>query len=462
MSRDDGITQPVQGGAPDLDAWLGCVVGTAPNNPVGLRRWQLDRAWQVVERVAAGNPFYRNRLRLPSARDAAAFRELSVTTKDDVVADCTAHPPYGSRTVCEPAASRQVVETSGTSGRGTEVYLLDEQDEAAVALAEAVGFSWVGVQPGWRVLLTFPIATSAAGQWYYAGLRLLGANVLAVGSYPVERKLEVLQRYGADLVIATPSYLDRLAHACERANMDPHKLGVRSLLVGGEPFSKSWAAKTATRWGAPVFEQYGCTERVFAWACPESAKRSDGPDVLHFTADNAYVEVIDPDSGSPVADGQEGEVIVTPLHADASPLVRFATRDKVQYRAPGSCACGRPLAGITAGRVQRYDDMMKIRAMNLWPRSIDAVVLDLPGVVEYRAVVRRGEGGDERIEFVIEPASDAIDPHHLVDEVVAVVQRSCGLRISAVELTDPGAISGSIPEGFVKVSRWTDRRNLAT
>lgn len=461
MNRDGLISRLANAhyiDADDLDRWLGCIAGIVPKDPLELHDWQLERAWQVVEQTMATNPYYRRRLRIPSARDAAAFRQLPLTTKDEVVADCAAHPPYGSRNMCEPSAARQVVETSGTSGRGKEVYLLDDQDAAAVAVAEAIGFSWAGVKPGWRVLLTLPIATGAAGQWYYAGLRLLGANVLAVGSFSAERKVDVLARYGADLVIATPSYLHRLAEACGQAGLDVRALGVRSLLVGGEPFNAAWAARTAQQWGAPVFEQYGCTERVFAWACPESANRSEGPDVLHFLADNAYVEVIDPESGDPVADGQEGEVIVTPLNADASPLVRFATRDRVQFRAPGSCVCGRPLPGITSGHVQRYDDMIKVRALNLWPRAIDSVVLDVPGVVEYRAVVRRGDRGHELVEFAIEPASDVIERQPLADAVSTAVYRHCGLRISAAELTDPGAISGSVPEGFVKVSRWTDRR----
>jgi phenylacetate-CoA ligase len=389
-------------------------------------------------------------------RDAEAFRSLPVTTKEEVVADCAAHPPYGSRTVGADTDIRHVVETSGTSGRGREVYALDEADEAAILQAEAVGFSWLGVREGTRVLHTLPVGITAAGLWYYWGLRLLGGNVFCAGSYPTERKVDILQRYRPEVLVGTPSYLQRLAAACEQRGLRPGDLGVRALLVAGEPFGVHWANGIEQRWGgARLHEQYGCTERAFAWTCPGGVLKGDGLSALHFPPEHAYIEILDPSSKEPVADGHCGELLVTPLRAWASPLLRFATRDRVRYVGPGSCPCGSDLPGIAAGDVQRYDDMIKVRGVNVWPRAVDAVVLGLPGVAEYRSTVQRTDDGQELIELRVEPSADAADD--LVDVVASVVRRTTGLNSRATRVA-PGEITGSIPEGFVKISRWRDLR----
>lgn len=416
----------------------------------------LDRAWAIAERAAATNPFYAPRLRLPAGRGAEDFRKLPVTTKDEVVADCVAHPPYGSRTVAEPAAIRHIVETSGTSGKGREVYALDASDEAAIFRAEAVGFWWAGVRPGTRVLLTLPVGVTAAGLWYYGGLRLLGANVLSAGSYSTERKVELLRRYGAEVVVATPSYIERLASACEQQGDDPRMLGVRSLMVAGEPYTDAWAQMIQDRWGATLHEQYGCTERVMGWSCPGGVLHDGALGTLHVPAELAYWEVVDPDSGTPVGDGEWGEMIITPLDAVASPLVRFATRDRVQYVAPGRCHCGRPVGGIRAGLVQRYDDMLKLRGVNIWPVTFDEAIFAVPGVRDYRGVVRRAADGAELVELRVECDAQARTSDVLRDVKVRV-RRDVGLGVD-VRPVATGELSRQVPAGFVKVSRWSDER----
>lgn len=438
-----------------FDTWtsLWDPAGPAPEE---LAAWQLDRAWEVAEDLASTNPFYRPRLDLPAGRTAEDFRSLPVTTKSEVVADCEAHPPYGSRTVCPPEEIRHVVETSGTSGKGREVYALDHGDEEAIFRAEAVGFWWAGARPGSRVLLTLPVGVSAAGLWYYGALRLIGANVFSVGSYPTERKVEVLRRYGADMVVGTPSYVERLASVCEQRGADPRSLGVSSLLVAGEPYSPGWAAMIQERWGATLHEQYGCTERAMAWTCPGGVLRDGELGALHFPAELAHWEVIDPDAGRPVADGERGELIFTPLHAAASPLLRFASRDRVQFVAAGSCSCGRPLPGIRAGGVQRYDDMLKLRGVNVWPVSFDKAVFSVAGVTDYRGVVRRDRDGTEVVEVRVECPPSGADT--IAQSVRDAVRREVGVGVQVLTAGE-GELSADVPTGFVKVSRWRDERN---
>lgn len=439
-----------------FDTYLGSWNGEVPAEADQISAWQLAKAWTLAERLADTNPFYRRRLRLPPGRDAAAFRSLSPTSKNEVVADCTENPPFGSRSTVRPVDVRMVVQTSGTSGRGVEVYPLDDSDEAAIVRTEAVGFIWAGVGPGSRVLLTLPIGVTAAGLWYHAALRALGAFVLAVGSYSTERKVDVLSRFGADLVIGTPSYIHRLAGGAMDAGLDLPSLGVKAVLVAGESFSPGWAATVEKTWGATLYEQYGCTERAIAWTCPGGVRRGDALGVLHFPPESGYYEVIEPTSGLPVRHGEEGELVITPFGADASPLVRYATGDRVRWMAPGSCSCGRPLTGIAAGQVQRFDDMMKIRGVNVWPAHFDSAVFAVEGVTDYRGMVGTDDLGSEVLEIRLETS---VDPSATAENVAAAVSRATGLT-ATVRVETTGTLAKEVPEGFVKIKRWTDRRGV--
>ena len=433
-----------------FDDWAAVWSPDTPRAASEIAQWQLDRAWELAGAVAANNPFYARRLTIPALRDAASYRSIPMTVKREVVTDCEQYPPYGSRTVAGPEDIRMVAQTSGTSGLGTAVYALNEEDIDAIVRTEAVGFLWAGIGEGARVLFTLPIGMTAAGLWYLAALRHLRANVLSVGPYSTERKVEVLQQFEAEVVIATPTYLQRLAVACEDSGIQPHETSVRTLIVAGQPFSLPWAKAMEKRWGATLFEQYGCTERAIAWTCPGGVIKGETLGVLHFPPESGYYEVIDPESGDPVGQGETGELVVTPFGADASPLIRYATGDRVRWMEPGSCACGRPLAGIAAGEVERYDDMMKIRGVNVWPATFDRAVFSVEAVTDYRGTVRIDDEGNERIEIRAEATGEQ---GSLVEALSASIRRMTGLG-AEVRIEAPGTLAREVPEGFVKVKRF--------
>lgn len=437
----------------DFDDFTSCWHSSTPTE--NLAGWQLRRAWEIAEELVKTNPFYSRHLgSLPQGRTAADFRSLPVTLKQDVCDDCSAFPPYGSRTTAARSDIRHFVETSGTSGKGREVYALTDADEINVYRAEAVGFYWAGVRRGSRVFLTLPVGMTAAGLWYYGGLRLLGANVISAGSYSTERKVAALRSYGADVIVGTPSYVQRLGMACAEVGIDPASLGVKSLIVAGESYTVGWATAIQEQWCAVLYEQYGCTQRALAWTCPGGVLRDGKLGALHFVAEFAYCEVIDPATGEPARPGQFGEVVVTPLQAQGSPLLRFATRDRIELVDAGQCSCGRLLHGIRAGGVQRYDDMLKIKGVNVWPAAFDAAIFAVPGVLNYQGQVTRRSDGGEAIEITVETDTDH---NSLIGHIAKAVRQSLGLNVE-VQVVPPGELTRRVPEGFVKLPRWRDLR----
>ncbi len=437
---------PIAAGAHSLD------FAHEASEPASLERLQLGRLNEVLAR-ARKTPFYERRFSgLPDRlTDIAELRTFPLTTKRDVLSDIAAHPPFGSRARVPPESVRQVVTTSGTSGAGEEVYPLDAEDERRLYAMAARGFHWAGVEPGSVVLNTLPLTTAAAGQWYYHGLRFLGATVLGVGTYATERKLEYLIRFGADTLVGTPSYVLRLALEARNSGLDPAGTSVRRVVVAGECWSEDWMRRLEEHWGARVFEQYGSTQRAMAWSCPVGALAPDGRGVLHALSDHGIYEVVDPETRAPVSEGA-GELVVTPFVSSASPLVRFATGDRVTL--VPECPCGRPGPLFAAGTVDRYDFMVKVRGVNLWPEALDRAVFGVEQVREYRAEVETDESGRELLRLDVELVEPAVGAEQAVADAV---RHATGLAASVRAVTG-NALTASIEDRFHKRRRLYDRR----
>ncbi len=431
-----------------------------------LAGWQLARLNALLERAAA-NAFYGPRLRAAGVgpeglRSLADLRRIPAVRKADLLADNAAAPPWGRRLQVPPARIAHVVETSGTSGTGKELHAMSAADEARIVEVEAYGFAMAGVRPGSVVMNTVPMAMSAAGVWYYLGLKLEGANIFEIGMFNARRKLECIARFGCDLLIGTPSYIDRLEAAAREAGRHPRGLGVRAILVAGEAYSIPWVRRLEGAWGAKLFEQYGCTQRATAWTCERGALDGERRGTLHFLPEACIYEVRDPATERPVAAGEAGELVVTPLFGEATPIIRFATGDRVRSLRPGPCRCGRAGDGIEAGTVDRYDSMVKIRGVNVWPEAVDEVVFSFPGVADYAAEVFTDEvQGSEQVRLAIEfAANDPGERRRTLEALGPRLQERIGIRVEVVAHTGPALVT-AVPDDWSKRSRWRDRRRTA-
>lgn len=430
-----------------------------------MEAWQLEKLRMLLERVYARGGFYRDWLdkarvkpeKIKSLKDFS--KAVPLMRKDDTLANQLASPPFGTRL---SAPQRDVMAqhiSGGTSGRGKETHGATYRDRLAMAQVFAYGYHYSGLEPGDAVAFTLPMSTSGAGVVCYDSFSFLRTRVLPLATYDTVTKLKLMREHGARAVVATPSYLTHMEIvAKQQLGWDLAKdLNIDIILTAAESFSIERALAIESAWGGKLYEWYGASQRVGACNCHLGAVHDGKRGVLHHLPHLEYVETINPDTLEPVEYGEEGEIVTTFLGSEASPLIRYATNDKARLLHASSCSCGLCFDGYESGTISRYDDMIKVRAVNLWPATVDDVVLTVPGVIEYQGVVLTSLSGGEDIQVRVEfeaTVSDATKARALA-KMAADLQAQVGLRMTFSEAEAP---LPQFKDHESKARRWRDER----
>lgn len=388
-----------------------------------------------------------------------AWLDLIPVTKQDIVEDQAREPPYGQRRCVAVDRIGLVLESSGSTGKGREVHYLSRGDVGRTAEAWAEYLMRIGVTATDVVALCFPIGMAGGGIRHMLAYSEVGAKVLRVGALPTERKVEAIRYYGATTLVATPAYVDRLAVASAELGHKPGDLPVRRIVVATQSVSIDWVRATEDLWGARLYEWYGTSAGIFAFACARGMADGAGRGTLHWNPQITVQEVLDPDSRRPVDDGERGELVGSSLINEAEPLFRIATGDLVRYRAPGSCACNSAWPGIESGTVRRLDQMFKVKGVNLSPAVVDALVLGRDEVLDYRVRIWQDSSKREQLAIELLTRSGGDD---LAVQVATQLRRDTGLSFV---VTVTGQRSGwSLQTGGEagKASRWVDERAAAS
>jgi phenylacetate-CoA ligase len=390
-----------------------------------------------------------------------AFRALvPVLHKQDLLADQQSAPPYGERVGASPQELVGIYWTSGTSGIGQEFYGHTAFDALYYGHTWTHGLYWSGVRRGRRYFNTWPgsVGQLAGPDSFTRGLMELGAQAFHVGTLPTEEKVRKMVQWSPQHIATVPAYLQRLTVACAEAGIDPREAfpELESIMLATESYSVDWAQRMEDAWGTRLAEMYGSTQQGggVAFTCERGVAENGEATQMHILEHLTYVEILDRETREPVGDGEEGELVLTTFSRDASTLVRFATDDKVIRRDGGTCPCGRPFASFVAGNVVRYDDMMKIKMVNVWPSAIDEALLLRPEVAEYQGRVFLADNGQEAVDVVIEykPDVPAASRGALCAEFEQVLLQRCGVRMAVAESSE------MLPRFEFKVRRWTDER----
>jgi phenylacetate-CoA ligase len=253
----------------------------------------------------------------------------------------------------------------------------------------------------------YGLFTGGLGAHY--GAEALGATVVPTSGGNADRQIMLLKDFGVTAICCTPTYFLHLIDRAAELGVDLKQLPLRAGVFGAEPWTESMRRHIESKSGIEAFDIYGLSEIIGPGVACE-CRRHQG---LHIFEDHFYPEIIDPESGEPLPDGTEGELVLTTLSKHAMPMIRYRTRD-ITMLLPGRCECGRTLRRM--GRIgRRSDDMLIIRGVNVFPSQVESALLQIEGTLPNYQIVLTREQGLDQMEVRVE-----VTPHMFNDQIGAL------------------------------------------
>jgi phenylacetate-CoA ligase len=426
-----------------------------------LRALQLERLRALLARVTERVPLYRERLAGIEPEQIASLddlRRLPFTRKDDLRETY----PFGLFAVPRGQVVR-IHASSGTTGKLTVVgYTAGDVD--LFARVNARSLAMAGAEPGMTLHNAYGYGLFTGGLGLHYGGERLGLAVVPVSGGMTERQLMLISDLQPDVIACTPSYALTLAQAFRERGIAPSEISLRLAVLGAEPWTEAMRREIDAGLGVRATNIFGLSEVIGPGVSCECVEARAGS---HVNEDHFLPEIVDPDTGEPLPDGEEGVLVFTTLTKEALPLVRYWTGD-ISALNSEPCSCGRTLARMN--RIKgRADDMLIIRGVNVYPTQVEAALLELPELTpNYRIVVSRERTLDEadvEVEvseaFLREAGSASLEEEHehvrgLRSRAEQRLRESIGCTLD-VRLKAPGTVPRS--EGG-KLQRVVDRRSL--
>jgi len=379
-----------------------------------------------VAYLAQHSPWYRERIGAAAERirGVADLPDLPLMTKEEVRAGQRADPPFGPH-LCAPRERLvRMHVTSGTTGDPVAIGLTRSDHEANGAVG-GEAFRIAGARPEDTIAHCLNYALYAGGVADHMALEASGATVVPVGVGQSRRLIELIPALRITAIFGTLSFPLYLAEQARELGVEPRSLGLRHLITAGEP-GRGLAAvrrEIEAEWGTTVADTFGMSD---VWSTMgATCRQGEG---LHLTTDRwAYFELIDAETGEPIAveDGAEGELVWTHLRREASPLLRYRSSDLATiWTSP--CACGRTTPRIAIHG--RRDDMLRVRAVNVYPTAIGAILSEHPTLGRWR-VIASGDPIEPPLRVEVE-APPGTDTH----SVVAQLEHTLNARFEVIRL----------------------------
>ncbi len=358
-----------------------------------LKDLQDTLKW-VYERV----PFYKNAFDETGIKpeDCQSLSDLSnfpTTIKNDL----RDNYPFGLCGVPMEEVVR-IHASSGTTGKPvTGPYTAQDLDAWAEAMARSLWAAGIRQNDVCQNAYGYGLFTGGLG--FHQGALEIGCTVVPTSAGLTERQLTLMQDFGTTAFFSTPTYALTVAERAYRMGLDIREWPLRIGVFGAEPWSRQMREEIENRMGIVAHEAYGLTEMGgpgVSFTCPEQR--------LHISEDHFYPEVIDPDTGELLPEGQQGELIFTALKRRAMPLIRFRTRD-ISSLKHEECACGRTL--VTMERITgRFDDMLIISGVNVFPSQVESVIMEFPEMETHYLLRVKQKGYLSALEVEAEARED--------------------------------------------------------
>lgn len=361
-----------------------------------INQLQSERLRQLTTRVYEKVPFYRDKfdeigLRPGDVKGIDDLARLPLTTKENLRDN---HP---FDLFAEPMDKViRLHASSGTTGKPTVVgYTRDDLETWAEVCARSFGLS--GARPGdiFQNAYGYGLFTGGLGMHY--GAEYMGLTVIPVSGGNTARQMLLMQDFQTDIMACTPTYALVLADKLTEAGVDSADLPVRSFILGAEPWTEGMRQEIEAKLHADAVNIYGLSEIIGPGVSCECVEVKDG---MHIMEDHFLPEIVDPESGEPLADGKVGELVFTTLTKQALPLIRYRTSDlcSISHEA---CACGRTHARMSR-ILGRTDDMLIIRGVNVFPTRIEEALIGQEHLTPHHRIVVTREGHLDALEVQVE------------------------------------------------------------
>jgi phenylacetate-CoA ligase len=416
-----------------------------------LEELQLKKLKQTVRNAYKNIPFYKESFSKSGTqpKDITSLKDITklpFTTREDL----RDNYPFGMLAV----AKEQVVRlhtSSGTTGKPKAIFFSKKDvDRAAELIARCLVMTGIKKDDVLQNMMTYGLFTGALVMHY--GAEKVGVLVIPAGPGNTKRQIALMQDFKTTTLHLTPSYALYLASFMGKEGLVPKRdLSLRRAYMGSEPYSEETRDKIEKFFGIDVYNSYGLSEMNGPGVAFECIYKNG----MHLWEDNFIIEIIDPDTGKKVPDGEKGELVLTTLCREAMPILRYRTRDIVMI-IPGRCKCGRTHRRISR-IIGRSDDMIIIRGVNIFPQQIERILMGIKAVAQNYQIVLEAY---DQITVRVEISADLFDGRveHLVNLQNEITEklRSEILVKPKVELLEPGTLP--VSEG--KSTRVIDKRTL--
>ena len=402
-------------------------------------RWSLAHAYGNVAHYRRS--FGAAGVHPEDLRELADLARFPFLTKGDF----RAQYPFGLFAVPREQVVR-IHASSGTTGKPTVVgYTRRDIDTWADLVARSIRAAGGG--PGDIVHIAYGYGLFTGGLGAHYGAERLGCTVIPMSGGQTERQVQLIGDFRPDIIMVTPSYMLAIAEEFARQGLDARNCSLRAGIFGAEPWTDAMRSEIEARLGLDAVDIYGLSEVLGPGVANECVETKDGPVLWE---DHFYPEIIDPDTGRVLPDGEEGELVLTSLTKEALPVIRYRTRDRTRLMPPTARSMRR-MARITG----RTDDMLIIRGVNLFPSQVEELILALPGLAPHYQLELTRQGHLDALTVHAESAadSDAAGADALGGELARHIKGRIGVT-AAVRVHPPGGIERSIG----KARRVLDRR----
>jgi phenylacetate-CoA ligase len=415
-----------------------------------IRDLQDERLREVVAHAYENVNFYRDKLddhdlTPDDIQTVDDIEKLPMTTKEDF------RDEYPDGLFAVPDEDiRRIHASSGTTGKPKIVAYTEHDLET---WSEVVARSLVasGVEAGDTVQNAYGYGLFTGGLGLHYGVEEMDAAVIPIGSGGTQRQVELMIDLESDALACTPSYSLYLAETAEKMGHDPRELPISTIIFGAEPCTDPMRDEIEDRLGVNGIDIYGLSEIIGPGVSNECHEAQDG---LHIWEDHFYPEIIDPHTGEPLPEGEEGELVLTTLTKEALPVFRYRTGDLTTLNYE-QCDCGRTMVRMD-NVTGRTDDLLIVRGVNLYPSEIEYVILDIDGVAPHYRIDLEKEGNLDRMELTIETAEGSVgDEDELRETVLGRLSNVLAFKPDELTFVPPGTIART---EVGKVQRVYDRR----